>query len=176
VGNVNSNSLKHNLNHVTYVFLLFVNVTDLEPDVGVCEWGWGVTEYSVEAVQGVVELALLLVDYPQAEQNLVRLIKLEFCWKYKSKGSHRDKHRAVLLTYLRSFEAQKKTPPRRGREIHIGHIVCRCRTTAWDPLWDWATGTEPVGRRSTPSGGRPASGSNDRVRTRFRRWYPGQEF
>lgn len=45
------------------VFLLFVNVADLKPYVGVCKWGRRVAENAVEAGERLVILALLLVDY-----------------------------------------------------------------------------------------------------------------
>lgn len=45
------------------VFLLFVNVSDLKPYVGMRERGRGVTENAVETGKGLVVFALLFVDY-----------------------------------------------------------------------------------------------------------------
>ena len=49
---------------------------NLEPDVGVGERTGRVTQDAVEALETLRVLALLLVDDPQAEQDLVRLIKV----------------------------------------------------------------------------------------------------
>ena len=52
----------------TYIFLLLVYMANLEPDVGVGDGAWRIPEkpeYSVEAVQRVVILALLLLKVAQ---------------------------------------------------------------------------------------------------------------
>ena len=49
---------------------------DLEPDVGVGEWTGRVTQDAVEALETLRVLALLLVDYAKAEEDLVRLVKV----------------------------------------------------------------------------------------------------
>jgi len=53
------------------IFLLLEDMPDLEPYVGVSErTGW-ISENSVEALERVVVFALLFIDYPQTEKNLV---------------------------------------------------------------------------------------------------------
>lgn len=56
--------------------MLFENVPDLEPDIGVREWVRRVTQDAVEAFERVGVFSLLLVDDPKAEQNLVRLVEI----------------------------------------------------------------------------------------------------
>jgi hypothetical protein len=58
------------------ILLLFENMADLEPDVGVCERTRWIPQNAVKAPKGLVELALLFVDYPQTEENLVLLVKI----------------------------------------------------------------------------------------------------
>ena len=61
---------------MTHVALLLVHVPDLEPDVGMRERVRRIPEDAVEALEGLGVLALLLVDYAEAEQYLVRLVKI----------------------------------------------------------------------------------------------------
>ena len=56
--------------------LLLVHMTDLEPDVGMREGVRGVAEDAVKAFEGLVVLALLLVDDAEAEEDLVRLVEI----------------------------------------------------------------------------------------------------
>ena len=56
--------------------LLLVHMTDLEPDVGMCQRVRGVAQDAVEALERLVVLALLLIDDAQAEQNLVCLVEI----------------------------------------------------------------------------------------------------
>jgi hypothetical protein len=51
-------------------------MADLEPDVALLERARGLVEDALEAVEAVVELALLLVDDPEPEPDLVRLVKV----------------------------------------------------------------------------------------------------
>ena len=60
----------------TYVALLLEHVSDLEPDVRVCEGTGWVPQDAVEALEAVRVLALLLVDDAQAEEDLVRLVEV----------------------------------------------------------------------------------------------------
>ena len=60
----------------THVLLLLEDVPDLEPNVGVGEWTRRVTKDAVEAFEGVFVLRLLLVNYAEAEEDFVRLVKV----------------------------------------------------------------------------------------------------
>ena len=51
-------------------------MADLEPDIGVCEGIRRVAEDAIEALEALRVLALLLVDYAEAEQDFVRLVKI----------------------------------------------------------------------------------------------------
>jgi hypothetical protein len=57
------------------LFLLFVHMSDLEPDVFLSEWAGRVRDNVLETVQTLVELLLLFVNYAKAEVNLVGLFK-----------------------------------------------------------------------------------------------------
>jgi hypothetical protein len=61
---------------MTYVLLLLVNMSDLEPDVGMGKRTWRVAENAVETSQRVVVLALLLVNDAETEQDFVGFIKV----------------------------------------------------------------------------------------------------
>lgn len=58
------------------VLLLLEDVPDLEPNVGVCEWTRWVTKDAVEAFEGVFVLRLLFVNYAEAEEDFVCLVKV----------------------------------------------------------------------------------------------------
>lgn len=60
----------------TYITLLLKDVPDLEPDVRMRQWARRIAQDAIEALEALLILALLLVDDPQAEQDLVRLIKV----------------------------------------------------------------------------------------------------
>lgn len=60
----------------TYVVLLLVHMTDLEPDVGMGERVRRIAKDAVEALQALVVLALLLIDYAETEENLVGFVKV----------------------------------------------------------------------------------------------------
>lgn len=60
----------------TYVALLLVDMSDLEPDIGMSEWVRRVSEYLIETLQAIVVLAPLLVNDTQPEENLVGLVKV----------------------------------------------------------------------------------------------------
>lgn len=61
---------------ITYIFLLFVYMADLKPDIGVSERTWRVSQYAIEAHKAILVFALLLVDDAEAEKDFVFLIKL----------------------------------------------------------------------------------------------------
>lgn len=81
---------------VTDVFLLFVNVSNLEPDVLLGQWPRRVLHDILETLRKVsvqnqtsdlfratnfqtgLELLLLLVDYSQTEIDLIRLVEVGF--------------------------------------------------------------------------------------------------
>ena len=56
--------------------LLLIDVPNLEPDVGVSKGIRGVAENAIEAVQGLLVFALLLVDDAEPEVNLVGLVEV----------------------------------------------------------------------------------------------------
>lgn len=60
----------------TYVSLLLKHVPDLEPNVRVCERARRIAQDAVETLETVGVFALLLVDDTEAEQYLVRLVKV----------------------------------------------------------------------------------------------------
>lgn len=60
----------------TYVFLLFVNVADLEPDVRMSEGAGRISENTVEAGEGLFVFALLFVDDAKAEKDLICLVEV----------------------------------------------------------------------------------------------------
>lgn len=61
---------------MTHVFLLLVDVPNLEPDVGMGEGTRGIAKYAVKAGKGLLVFALLFVDNAEAEKNFVGLIKV----------------------------------------------------------------------------------------------------
>ena len=60
----------------TYIFLLLVDVADLEPDISVSEGARRISENAIEAVEGFIVFPLLLVDYAETEQDLVGLVEI----------------------------------------------------------------------------------------------------
>lgn len=58
------------------IVLLFIDMSDLEPDVGMGEGTWWVAEDAVEAAEGLFVLALLFVDDAETEEDLVCLVKV----------------------------------------------------------------------------------------------------
>ena len=50
---------------------------NLEPDIRMSEWTWRIAKDVVEAIQRLLELALLFVDYPKTEKNLVLLVEFQ---------------------------------------------------------------------------------------------------
>ena len=59
-----------------YVFLLFVNMADLEPDVCMGERAGRVPENAVETPEGVFVLSLLLVNDAKPEKDFICFIKV----------------------------------------------------------------------------------------------------
>ena len=59
-----------------YVFLLFVNMADLEPDVCMGERAGRVPENAVETAEGVFVLSLLLVNDAKPEKDFICFIKI----------------------------------------------------------------------------------------------------
>ena len=60
----------------THVALLLEDVSDLEPDVGMCEGAGGITQDAIKALEALLVFALLLINNPEAEQDLVRLVEI----------------------------------------------------------------------------------------------------
>jgi len=65
-----------NAGKAPYIVLLFIDMPDLEPDVGMGEGTWWVAEDAVEAAEGLFVLALLFVDDAETEEDLVCLVKV----------------------------------------------------------------------------------------------------
>ena len=61
---------------VTYILLLFENVSDLEPDVGMCERAWGISENAIKASKRIFEFTLLLINNAQTKENLILLVEM----------------------------------------------------------------------------------------------------
>ena len=75
----------------TYIFLLLIDVTNLEPDVFLIEGTWWVVHDIFETLRGqyqslqylgrthfetLLELLLLLVDYPKPEIDFIRFLEV----------------------------------------------------------------------------------------------------
>ena len=60
------------------IFLLFVDVPNLEPDVFLTQWSWRISNNVLEALQALLKLLLLLVYYAESEVDLVGLFKVWF--------------------------------------------------------------------------------------------------
>jgi hypothetical protein len=61
---------------VTYIFLLFVHMSNLEPDIGMGERAGRIAENTIKASQRILVLALLLVYDSQAEEDFVGLVEI----------------------------------------------------------------------------------------------------
>lgn len=59
------------------VLLLFVHVSNLEPNIRMCEWRRWVPKDPIKTPERILEFALLLVDYPKSEQDLVLLVEIQ---------------------------------------------------------------------------------------------------
>jgi hypothetical protein len=58
------------------IVLLLVHMTDLEPNIDLCERMRGVVEDVGEAIERRLGVLLLLVDYPESEINFVGLFEI----------------------------------------------------------------------------------------------------
>lgn len=61
---------------LAYIALLLVHMTNLEPNVGIGKGVWGIAKNTLETIKGLRILPLLFVDYAEAEENLICLIKI----------------------------------------------------------------------------------------------------
>jgi hypothetical protein len=59
-----------------YVLLLFKDMADLKPNVGVREGTRRVTENTIKATKGFVKLALLLVNNTETKEYFVLFVKI----------------------------------------------------------------------------------------------------
>ena len=59
------------------ILLLLVHVSNLEPDIRMSQWRRWVPKDPIKTPQRIFEFALLLVDDPQSEQNLVLLVEIQ---------------------------------------------------------------------------------------------------
>lgn len=69
-------TMKQIVSRNTYVTLLLEDMADLKPDVCVRKGAGRIAQDAIEALEALGVLALLLVNYPKAEQDLVRLVKV----------------------------------------------------------------------------------------------------
>ena len=60
----------------TYIALLFVYVTNLEPNVGIGKRTWRTAQDAIKATEALFVLGLLLVDNPQSEKNFVGFVEV----------------------------------------------------------------------------------------------------
>jgi hypothetical protein len=60
----------------THVFLLFVDVSNLEPDIGMGQRTWWVAKDSIEALERIVIFSLLFVYNAKTKQDFVCLVKI----------------------------------------------------------------------------------------------------
>lgn len=60
----------------TDVFLLFVDVSDLEPNVSMGQRVGRITEDTIKTGKGLFVFALLFVDDTEAEKNFICLVKI----------------------------------------------------------------------------------------------------
>jgi hypothetical protein len=60
----------------TYVFLLFIYVSNLEPDISVCKGAWRVAQYAVKTMQRVLIFALLFVNYAETKKDLISFVEI----------------------------------------------------------------------------------------------------
>ena len=60
----------------THVLLLLIDMTDLEPNIGVGEWARRVSQNAIKTSEAVVVLALLLVDDAKTEKDFIFLVKI----------------------------------------------------------------------------------------------------
>lgn len=75
VGRVIKNPLVRGFGAVK-IFLLFVNVANLEPDILLGQWPRGRVDDVFEAIKTLVEFRLLLVYYSQTEVDFIGLLKV----------------------------------------------------------------------------------------------------
>ena len=73
---VTLNTGKDKLDHLPENMPLLEDVSDLEPNIRMCERAGRIAQDAIETIQALLILALLLVDDAEAEQDLVRLIKI----------------------------------------------------------------------------------------------------
>jgi hypothetical protein len=60
----------------TYIALLFIYVTNLEPNVGIGKRTWRIAQDAIKATEALFVLGLLLVDNPQSEKNFVGFVEV----------------------------------------------------------------------------------------------------
>jgi len=60
----------------TYIALLFIYVTNLEPNIGISKGTWRIAQDAIKATEALFVLGLLLVDNPQSEKNLVGFVEV----------------------------------------------------------------------------------------------------
>jgi len=60
----------------TYIALLFIYVTNLEPNIGIGKRTWRIAQDAIKATEALFVLGLLLVDNPQSEKNFVGFVEV----------------------------------------------------------------------------------------------------
>jgi hypothetical protein len=68
------------------ILLLLKDMPNLEPNIRMSEWTWRIAKDVVEAIQRLLELALLFVDYPKTEKNLVLFVKFQIFAHAEDRG------------------------------------------------------------------------------------------
>lgn len=81
-----------------YVFLLLVDMPDLEPDIRMSQRTRRIAQDLVETPEAVLVLGLLLVNYPQTEQDFVRLVEVCLTPEMNAPDSDRRKRIDLLLS------------------------------------------------------------------------------
>lgn len=61
---------------MTYILLLLIDVTNLEPDISVGEGTGRITKYTIKAGERLFIFSLLFVDDAETEKDFVRLVEV----------------------------------------------------------------------------------------------------
>ena len=72
--------------HEAYIILLFVHVSDLEPDVRVGKGIWGTLKDLLEAAKTFLVFAALLIDYAQSKKDFIGLVEVQVCKESNQSG------------------------------------------------------------------------------------------
>ena len=128
------------LRRVTYIFLLLVDMANLEPDVFLGKRLWRISDNILEALQTEAVLLLLLVDYTETEIDLVGLFKV---------GSHaHDLGEGLLGVLIRAIAVVQNTNTvPKARLLWIAKMVERllvCRVCLLEVIHHKVAVTYPI--------------------------------